>query len=152
MHWKIPACPQGTNKLSISSTVAGRQVKKTQSKKKKEKRERTDESCLTTFMWSSTLYARNINIEREKRWSRNKINLVHEWYVRICVYVCMCVYVCICICIYIYIYMYLFECLCVCVHIYTRMYKHIHQRKTACDDNSFIANYITLYIKHVLYT
>jgi len=39
LHWKIPACPQGTGKLSISLTVAGRQVKKNSViEKKREKK------------------------------------------------------------------------------------------------------------------
>jgi len=50
LHWKIPACPQGTGKLSISSTVAGRQVKENSVIKKRGKKgEKTDKSCLTSF-------------------------------------------------------------------------------------------------------
>jgi len=45
LHWRIPARPQGTSKLKINPTVAGRQVKETQLKKKGRKKK-----GLTTFM------------------------------------------------------------------------------------------------------
>jgi len=50
LHWRIPACPQGTSKLKINPVAASHQVKKTQQKKGKKKGERTDESCLMTIM------------------------------------------------------------------------------------------------------